>query len=347
MNTSTAIVAAVAAFCAAQSFAADDTATLRVNVDAGATNALKAADVAPGVASIVKTGAGALAVPSMPNYAGTFDIQGGAFQVSGACGTTGAVVNVRNGASLEFVSRDGAACRTPKVRFAASAGETQSITGGVYDERPTMAGIEKTGAGTLFIDSPVCVEGFVDIQAGTLKIANRANMNGSSVDEVIAPMPVLDKLSFGAGTTLDLSDSMGCQITDIVGSPSVTNSGVFGVIGKWTLTSPKEVLSVAGSNPHLASANMAGLLAFSDCAEFDFRDAAAEAAYSNAVVAAGSAGLVVARARWIMDDGSQMGDTLLAMPQPTSSTSKRWAMHVGDNHTTLRLALSTDGAKGK
>ena len=77
---------------------------LYINVDAGATNTLNTADVTAYITNIVKTGAGTLVASSIPDYSGGFDIQGGVFQVSNAgdCGAAGAVINVRDGASLLF-----------------------------------------------------------------------------------------------------------------------------------------------------------------------------------------------------------------------------------------------------
>ena len=257
-----------------------------------------------------------------------------------ACFPDASSITFTNTARLAFM--DNTSCTVPKVKFIALAGETQSISGGVYTARSTIAGITKAGAGALLVDSPAQVTGLADIQAGTLKLANRANAQGQTNAEVLAPMPVFASLSFASGTTLDLSDTKGYQVTDISGSPVVTNAGLFGVTGEWTLTSPSDVMTVSGENPQLVANNAAGLLAFAEGATFAFKNAATETAYSNAVVAAGSSGLVVARARGVMS-GVNLGEVNLVMPQPFGTSSPRWQMRVADNNTTVRLFLAPEG----
>jgi len=166
-------------------------------------------------------------------------------------------VTFNNSSRLAFM--DDSACTVgTNVVFAGGAGDLQSISGGVHTTRSTIAGFRKTGAGTLLVDSPVSVTGTAYIQAGTLKLANRANVQGQANEEVLAPMPVFSSLAFGSGTTLDLSDTVGYQVADIAGSPVVTNAGLFCLTGKWTLTSPGEVLTVTGDDPQLVARNAAG-----------------------------------------------------------------------------------------
>ena len=246
-------------------------------------------------------------------------------------------VTFNNSSRLAFMDDSACAVGT-NVVFAGGAGDLQSISGGVHTARSTIAGFRKTGAGTLLVDSPVSVTGTADMLAGTLKLANRINADGQTNAEMLAPMPVFASLSFASGTTLDLSDTKGYQVADISGSPVVTNAGLFGVTGKWTLASPNDVMTVSGDNPQLIANNAAGLLAFAEGATFAFKNAATEMAYSNAVVAAGSSGLVVARARGVMSDVN-LGEVALAMPQPSGTSSSRWQMRVSDDNTTIRLFL--------
>ena len=147
---------------------------------------------------------------------------------------------------------------------------------------------------------------------------------------------MFSSLAFASGTALDLSGNLGFKTMDLAGSPSVTNAGVFGVSGKWTLTSPNDVLDVTGENVVLGDDDISGMLAFASGATFDLPD---ETAFSNAVVAAGAEGLVVARARWVLGESSLLGMTL-ALPTPAENISSRWVMSVGDGGTTLRLKLA-------
>ena len=232
--------------------------------------------------------------------------------------------------------------------FSVRAGEVRSISGGGKSAPQSLAGFTKTGEGTLLFDAPVRVSGLGDVQAGTLKIAKLFVENGLSPEEMLGGLPTFSRLRFASGTCLDLSDNAGFPLQDLVGAPTVTNSGVFGITGKWTLTAPGEVLTVKGDNAKLFGDSFAGHLAFAEGAEFAFKDAAAEAAFSNAVVAAGASGLVVAQAYWVYPEDATLGDVPLAMPKPSSTTSKSWSMRVNGDNTAIRLFLATasGGANG-
>ena len=225
------------------------------------------------------------------------------------------------------------------MSFTVGEGETQSISGGSFYARPTMAGFVKAGAGTLVVDSPVDITKLGDVQAGTLKVAKLFSDGGGSAEEMLAPMPTFSALRFAPGTRLDLSDNPGFQLMNLVGAPTVVNSGVFGVTGKWTLTAPGEVLTVQGEGAALFGESYAGQLAFAAGAEFDFKDAAAEAAFSRAVAAAGSAGIVIARAKRVYAEGDALGDMPLVMPKPSAATDRRWLMRASDDRKSIRLFL--------
>ena len=254
-----------------------------------------------------------------------------------ACFPNASSITFTNTARLAFM--DNTACTVPNVTFVALAGETQSISGGVYTARSTIAGIVKEGAGTLIVDSPAQITGLADVQEGTLKVANRVAM-GSTLDEIVVPQPVFSSLAFASGTALDLSGNYGFKVADLTGSPSVTNAGVFGVSGKWTLTNPGDVLNVAGENVVFGTDDISGMLAFASGATFDLSD---ESAFSNAVVAAGAEGLVVARARRMLGELSLLGMTL-ALPHPTASISENWEMRIGSDNQTLRLFLNSSAS---
>ena len=240
---------------------------------------------------------------------------------------------------------EGAPKSMADVSFFVPAGERRSISGGRHESRPTVANLVKAGEGTLFVDSPVAVTGRAEIRAGTLKVAKIRPLD-VSVEGVVEPQPVFSNLVFASGTTFDMSDNAGFLVNNMVGSPTVTNSGVFGVAGKWTLSSVDDVLTVRGEMATFGDMPVGGLLAFVDGSEFDFKDAATEAAFAKAVAAAGSAGIVVARSNGIMGDGSQADDLMLSVPQPSKSTCKRWSMYIGDDSVTLRLALDPEDASG-
>ena len=227
--------------------------------------------------------------------------------------------------------------------FAVGAGEVQSVTDGKKSPPPTLDGFTKTGEGTILFDGPARVTGVGDVQAGTLKIAKLFSEDGTSPNEMMADMPTFTRLSFAPGTCLDLSDNAGFPLQDLVGAPTVTNSGVFGVTGKWTLTAPGEVLTVKGDKAEIFGDSLAGHLAFAEGAEFDFKDAATEEAFTKAVAAAGSDGLVVARAYWVYPEDATLGDVSLAMPKPSSTASKDWSMRVNGDNTAISLFLASRG----
>lgn len=241
--------------------------------------------------------------------------------------------------TVRVVFPSDASCAVSNVSFNVRAGELRSITGGRHYARPTIAGLTKAGEGTLLVDSPVHVKGLCDVQAGTLKIGNLFSENGASEYEMLGPMPVFSCLRFASGARLDLSDNAGFLLQDLVGAPAVSNAGVFGISGKWTLSKPGEVLTVNGDGVTLYGETYAGQFGFADGSEFAFVDAAAEAEFEKAVTAAGSAGVVVAQARWVYAAGDMLGDESLVMPKPSATTSRRWSMRASDGNTTVRLFL--------
>ena len=196
-----------------------------------------------------------------------------------ACFPNASSVTFTNTARLAFM--DNTACSVPNVKFIAFAGETQSISGGVYTARSTMAGFVKEGAGTLLVDSPVSVTGLGDVKAGTLKIANRCD-TAQSDEAMIAPLPVFAKLRFASGTTLDLSGNAAMRVADIEGSPNVVNSGALGIAGKWTLANATNVLSCGG------------MLGFEPTSTFELADASLFASIpASGLVVATSASQII------------------------------------------------------
>jgi len=159
---------------------------------------------------------------------------------------------------------------------------------------------------------------------------------------MLAPLPVFSCLRFASGARLDLSDNAGFILHDLVGAPTVTNAGVVGISGKWTLSGPGEVLVVKGDGVALYGETYAGQLGFTDGSEFDFKDVAAEAAFESAVSAAGSAGIIVARAERVYAAGDTLGDVMLVMPKPSSTVYSRWLMRASDGNKTVRLFRVAD-----
>lgn len=239
---------------------------------------------------------------------------------------------------------DDAVGSSTNVVFAVGAGEVKTISGGKFYMRPTMSGFEKDGEGALVVDSPVQVTGLGDVRAGTLKVARLFSEGGSSADDMLAPMPAFSKLRFAPGARLDLSNNVGFLLNGLVGGPAVVNAGVFGIGGKWTLTGPDEVLSVDGEGVSFYGETYAGQLGFAEGAEFDFKDAAAEEAYSKAALSAGPAGVVVARARRVYAEGDLLDNVALVMPKLSAATSRRWAMRASDDRRTIRLFLADASA---
>ena len=93
--------------------------------------------------------------------------QGGIGIYNGAsCFPYASTITFTNGARLGFM--DDVAAAVPALTFA--GGSTQSIFGGTYTNRSTIAGITKTGSGTLVVDSPVHVTGATTVSEGTLKV---------------------------------------------------------------------------------------------------------------------------------------------------------------------------------
>ena len=239
-----------------------------------------------------------------------------------ACFPNASSITFTNTARLAFM--DNMACSVPNVKFIALAGETQSVSGGVHAARSTMAGFVKEGAGALLIDSPVSVTGLADVKGGTLKIAFRSDTSAQTQEAMLEPMPQFAGLRFAPGTTLDLSDNVGMLLGDLEGSPVVTNSGMFGIGGKWTLTTPGGKLDVAGQNAMGGEA--AGVLCFLPGATFDLAD---EAAFRTAIAAAGPDGLLVAEANWILDPSNEQLQGSVALPSPAQSLGAGWSMSIG------------------
>ena len=153
----------------------------------------------------------------------------------------------------------------------------------------------------------------------------------------MAAVSVFSNLQFAAGTKFDLSDAPLFTMSSLSGSPSVTNVGIAAISGKWTLTDPNQVMNVYGEGIELFGGDVSGGLAFMEGATFDLAD---EAAFSNAVVAAGSKGLLVAYARWVVI--GEFGGMPAPMPQPSANISSRWEMYVDpSNVRELRLRLAS------
>ncbi len=88
------------------------------------------------------------------------------------------------GKSARFALMDDVRAELPVFTFNDSTYD-QSFTGGAYTngQRSVSAGIIKTGASTLTLDSPVSVTGRVQIAAGTLKIPARAKAGNRGLRE--------------------------------------------------------------------------------------------------------------------------------------------------------------------
>lgn len=89
-------------------------------------------------------------------------------------------------ARLEFM--DDVPTALPTLVFAGGAGDFQSVKGGDCTSRSTVAGISKTGEGTLMLASPVNLTGPLSVSGGVLQIPGsgglREWMVTSSVDSV-------------------------------------------------------------------------------------------------------------------------------------------------------------------
>lgn len=93
--------------------------------------------------------------------------QGGIGIYNGAaCFPYASTIAFTNGARLGFM--DDVASAVPALTFVGDS--TQSIFGGTHTDRSTIAGISKTGSGTLVVDSPVHVTGTTTVSEGTLKV---------------------------------------------------------------------------------------------------------------------------------------------------------------------------------
>ena len=283
------------------------------------------------------TYSGAVTVRGQSTTAGVIPPGGGGIGLwNGAkCFPNASSITFTNTARLAFM--DATACTVPNVKFIAIEGEPQSVSGGVHTARSTMAGFVKEGAGTLYFDAAVDVTGLGDVKSGTLKVANRINLdNPADQAEALASTTAFSNLQFAAGTKLDLCDAPLFQLGSLSGSPSVTTVGVVGVSGKWTLTNPDQVMNVYGEGIELFGGNVSGGLAFLQGATFDLAD---EAAFTAAATAAGDRGILVAYARWVVID--EFAGIPAPMPQPSANISPRWQMYVDpSNVRELRLRLA-------
>ena len=149
-------------------------------------------------------------------------------------------VTFTNSARLAFM--DDVPAALPKLTF--DGADDQSITGGSAASCSTIAGLVKSGAGTLTVASPVRLTAPAEVNGGTLKLA--ASVTG----------PVVDELAFAAGAALDLSgDSR--SFANLRGAPAVVNVGTLGVTNRWTLGASDGVMSVAGALAFGAKATFA------------------------------------------------------------------------------------------
>ena len=78
--------------------------------------------------------------------------------------------------SARFEFMDNTPASVPTLTFAGGAGDVQTIKGGSSANRSTIAGIEKTGAGTLAIFSPAHVTGPVAVSNGVLRIPGASGL---------------------------------------------------------------------------------------------------------------------------------------------------------------------------
>ena len=166
------------------------------------------------------------------------------------------------------------------------------------------------------------------------------DVEGASLAALTVRQPQFEKLEFASGTIFDLSDNIAVKVDDLVGAPTVTNAGIFGVMENWKLSAPGDVLTLKGESVMYNGQPVAGMLAFAEGATFTIAD---EAAFSNAVVAAGTEGLVVARANWVLGDSTLVNGMAVVLPRPSAGMAHRWEMTVGDGGTTLRLRFAASG----
>ena len=119
---------------------------------------------------------------------------------------------------------------------------------------------------------------------------------------------------------------------------------MFGVTGKWTLTSTNGVLKVRGDNATYGSGSAAGVIGFASGSTFDLAD---ETAFRAAVAAAGANGLLVAEANWVMEPSqSAEAGMSLSMPTPAQGLSEGWSMVRGSDGKSVYLRYSDPSASG-
>lgn len=115
---------------------------------------------------------------------------GGIGAVAGASVFTNASsITFRDSARLAFM--DDTASTVGPVAFIGDTAtytgdpgdDTQSISGGSSEARPTIAGIVKTGDNALVVDSPVHVTGLTIVSNGTLRIGLRTQAAGNGLEE--------------------------------------------------------------------------------------------------------------------------------------------------------------------
>ena len=144
--------------------------------------------------------------PAANTYAGAVTVRGkstdqsATYKVTTGGGGIGAVtgagvftnassITFRDSAGLGFM--DDTVSFVPVISFIGDTAtytgdpgdDTQTISGGSADARPTIAGIVKTGDNALLVDSPVHVTGRTVISNGTLKIGLRSQLAGNGLEE--------------------------------------------------------------------------------------------------------------------------------------------------------------------
>ena len=116
--------------------------------------------------SAVNTYAGAVTVTSVGNAAVPAGAGGIGIFNGAACFPNASSVTFNDSSRLEF--RDIVPASLPRLTFAGNV--AQSISGGLYSSRSSVAGLTKTGTGVLTISSPIHVTDTATVASGTLRV---------------------------------------------------------------------------------------------------------------------------------------------------------------------------------
>jgi len=121
-------------------------------------------------------------------------------------------VTFTNSARLAFM--DDVPAALPKLTF--DGADDQSITGGSAASPSTIAGLVKSGAGTLTVASPVCLTAPAEVNGGTLKLA--ASAAGPVVDELAfaagAADGTVDERAYGKKIVMEVAGYAGSTLTN-------------------------------------------------------------------------------------------------------------------------------------